>query len=74
MEMQWVSANYSGVIPPPTFGHTAVQISKTKLILFGGATGSAKQYNTTNDLYLYNMFKATWMTVKGNLQKCHSYW
>jgi hypothetical protein len=29
----------SGQIPLPRFGHTTTQISKNKIILFGGATG-----------------------------------
>jgi len=73
METKWTTVNCSEIIPP-SFGHTAVQISKTKLMLFGGAIGSAKQYEATNDLYLLNMFKGTWMRIKGNLRRHHSYW
>jgi len=29
----------NGDVPKPRFGHTIAQISTTKIILFGGATG-----------------------------------
>jgi len=38
-----------GEIPKPRFGHTTAQISKTKVVLFGGATGDTGRYSITGD-------------------------
>jgi len=40
-----------GDIPLARFGHTITLISKTKAILFGGATGDTGKYSITGDTY-----------------------
>ncbi len=44
----------SGTTPLPRFGHTITLISKTKCILFGGATGDTGRYTITADTYLFD--------------------
>jgi len=57
---KWIPASYIGKSPPETFGHTATQVSKTRLIIFGGAVKSNDAYTMTNDCYLFNIFKNEW--------------
>ena len=48
----------SGILPPPRFGHTVNIISKTCIVIFGGAISTPDNqasYTMTSDLYLYNM-------------------
>ena len=45
-------------LPPPRFGHTVNLISKTSIVIFGGAISTPDNqasYTMTSDLYLYNM-------------------
>jgi N-acetylneuraminic acid mutarotase len=46
--------------PPPRFGHTVNLVSKTTVVIFGGAISSPGNYTMTADLYLYNMSTNTW--------------
>ena len=57
--------DYIGTPPLPSFGHTATQISKTKIILFGGATGEADKYVMTDATYIYYLFKKVWSKLIG---------
>jgi len=43
-----------GDTPIPRFGHTITLVSKTKSILFGGATGDTGHYTITADTYLFD--------------------
>ena len=40
-----------GEVPLARFGHTIAQVSKSKVILFGGATGDTGKYVITGDTY-----------------------
>ena len=44
----------TGDIPTPRFGHSITAISRTKVILFGGATGDTGRYAITGDTYLFD--------------------
>ena len=44
-----------GDAPLPRFGHTITLVSKTKAILFGGATGDTGRYQFTSDLYFFDL-------------------
>lgn len=46
--------------PPPRFGHTVNLVSKTTVVIFGGAISSPGNYTMTADLYLYNMSTNSW--------------
>ena len=53
----------SDVLPPPRFGHTVNIISKTRIVIFGGAISTPNNqasYTMTSDLYLYNMAQNIW--------------
>jgi hypothetical protein len=50
----------AGEVPLPRFGHTMTPISKTKAVLFGGATGDTGRYSITGDTYLYDMISSNW--------------
>lgn len=49
-----------GNSPLPRFGHTMTPISKTKIILFGGATGDTGRYSITGDTYCFDIVTRTW--------------
>ena len=54
-------------IPPPRFGHSVNIISKTRIVIFGGAIStpnSQASYTMTSDLYLYNMAQNTWKKLE----------
>lgn len=46
--------------PPARFGHTVNLVSKTTVVIFGGAISSPGNYTMTADLYLYNMATNAW--------------
>ena len=54
----------TGVKPLPRFGHTITLISKTKCILFGGATGDTGRYTITADTYLFDSSTAAWKKLE----------
>ena len=45
----------SGNIPQARFGHTVTAISKTKVILFGGAIGDTGKYSITGDTFAFDI-------------------
>ena len=49
-----------GDIPLARFGHTITIVSKTKVVLFGGATGDTGKYSMTGETFLYNILNKTW--------------
>ena len=66
----------SEYIPPPRFGHTVNIISKTRIVIFGGAISTPNNqasYTMTSDLYLYNMAQNVWKKLEpsNNLKPPH---
>ena len=54
-------------LPPPRFGHTVNIISKTSIVIFGGAISTPDNqasYTMTSDLYLYNMVQNAWKKLE----------
>jgi protein phosphatase len=49
-----------GDVPLPRFGHTMTPITKTKVVLFGGATGDTGRYSITVDTYILDVMSKTW--------------
>ena len=64
---KWEAARSIGNAPPPMFGHTVTPISKTKIVLFGGAIGTYGNFTMTSDCYLYNLFKEEWIKLSRTL-------
>lgn len=50
----------NGDIPQARFGHTITIVSKTKVVLFGGATGDTGKYSMTGETYMYNILNKAW--------------
>lgn len=55
-----------GDIPQARFGHTITLVSKTKVVLFGGATGDTGKYSMTGETYLFNILTKTWSKLNGS--------
>lgn len=57
----------NGEIPQARFGHTITIVSKSKVVLFGGATGDTGKYSMTGETFMYNIGNKTWqkLQVKG---------
>ena len=54
-------------LPPPLFGHIVNLISKTSIVIFGGAISTPDNqecYTITSDLYLYNMAQNFWKKLE----------
>ena len=47
------------------FGHTITLVSKTKVVLFGGATGDTGKYSMTGETFLFNILTKTWSKLNG---------
>ena len=43
--------NTLGNMPVAKFGHTATQVSRDKIIIFGGASGNVDTYSITNECF-----------------------
>jgi hypothetical protein len=50
--------------PSPRFGHTVNLVSKTTIVIFGGAISSPNNYTMTADLFLFNMVTNTWKKLE----------
>jgi len=50
----------SGDVPLPRFGHTITLVSKTKAVLFGGATGDTGKYSITGETYVFDCILRKW--------------
>ena len=50
--------------PSPRFGHTVNLVSKTTIVIFGGAISSPGNYTMTADLFLFNMVTNTWKKLE----------
>lgn len=57
-----------GEVPQARFGHTITLVSKTKVVLFGGATGDTGKYSMTGETYLFNILTKTWSKLNGTLK------
>ena len=57
-----------GDIPQARFGHTITIVSKTKVVLFGGATGDTGKYSMTGETFLYNILNKTWQKLQSKYQ------
>ena len=65
MDGIWEKIESTGTLPLPSFGHTATKVSKTKIVLFGGATGGDGKYSMTDDTYIFTTFKNEWSKLNG---------
>ena len=54
----------SNTLPPPRFGHTVNLVSKTTIVVFGGAISTPGNYTMTADLYLYTMPTNQWKKLE----------
>ena len=54
-----------GDLPQARFGHTITVVHKTKVVLFGGATGDTGRYQMTGETYLYNILNKAWQKLEG---------
>ena len=54
-----------GNLPQSRFGHTVTLISKTKIILFGGATGDTGRYSITGDTFSFDITTRYWKKIDG---------
>lgn len=55
----------NGDIPQARFGHTITIVSKSKVVLFGGATGDTGKYSMTGETFLYNIMNKAWQKLQG---------
>ena len=56
-----------GDIPQARFGHTITIVCKSKVVLFGGATGDTGKYSMTGETYMYNILNKAWQKLQGKL-------
>jgi len=54
----------SGDVPLPRFGHTMTLISKTKAVLFGGATGHTGKYSITGETFILDCITQKWKKLE----------
>ena len=59
----WNKISSVGEVPIKRFGHTIVNLSKTKICLFGGSVGDSKKLNYTNETYTYNILTKIWKKI-----------
>lgn len=52
-----------GTIPLARFGPTVTQISPSKIMVFGGATGTPLNYIFTNDTFTFEIQKRLWKKI-----------
>jgi hypothetical protein len=62
-----------GDVPMARFGHTITLVSKTKVVLFGGATGDTGKYSMTGETYLFNILTKTWSKLNGKINMIFSF-
>ena len=53
----------SGSIPQARFGHTVTAISKTKVVLFGGAIGDTGKYSITGETFGFDIVSHSWSKI-----------
>ena len=49
--------------PSPRFGHTMIAVNKTKIVLFGGATGDSGRYTITGDTFVLDLAARRWKAL-----------
>jgi len=54
----------SGEVPQPRFGHTITLVSKTKAVLFGGATGDTGKYSITGETFVFDCILRKWRKLE----------
>ena len=54
-----------GEVPLARFGHTVTQVSKSKVVIFGGATGDTGKYIITGDTYVLDLIGSKWSKLEG---------
>ncbi len=54
-----------GNAPQARFGHTMSLVSKSKVVLFGGATGDTGKYAITGDAYSFDLLARFWRKIDG---------
>lgn len=57
----------NGEVPQARFGHTITIVSKSKVVLFGGATGDTGKYSMTGETFMYNILNKAWQKLTGKL-------
>ena len=57
----------NGEVPQARFGHTITSVSKSKVVLFGGATGDTGKYSMTGETFIYNILNKSWQKLQGEL-------
>mgnify|MGYP000628018098 CR=1 FL=1 len=55
----------NGEVPQARFGHTITIVSKSKVVLFGGATGDTGKYSMTGETFMYNILNKAWQKLQG---------
>ena len=55
---------FCGDVPEPRFGHTVTQVSPTKVVLYGGATGANGKFSITSETYLLDMITRKWRKLE----------
>mmetsp|Transcript_29963 Transcript_29963/g.22228 ORF Transcript_29963/g.22228 Transcript_29963/m.22228 type:complete len:121 (+) Transcript_29963:15-377(+) len=55
-----------GEVPLARFGHTLTQVSKSKVVLFGGATGDTGKFSITGDTYTLDLISFKWTKLDGS--------
>ena len=50
--------------PQPRFGHTVTQISRSKVVLFGGAHGDAGKYTISGETYVFEIYSRKWTKLE----------
>ena len=55
-----------GERPLPRFGHTMVAVNKTKVVLFGGATGDSGRYTITGDTFVLDLAARRWKLLNAS--------
>ena len=55
----------NGEVPQARFGHTITTVSKSKIVLFGGATGDTGKYSMTGETFMYNILNKAWQKLQG---------
>lgn len=66
IEMDFEKIESVGNIPLPRFGHTTTALGKSRIILYGGATGNTGQFSITDNTYLLDIPSKLWKKVESN--------
>lgn len=53
-----------GSVPQPRFGQTMTLVSKTKAVMFGGATGDTGRYSITGETFTFDITNRYWKKIE----------